>query len=435
MGMERYDVAIVGGGIAGLTAAVLASKAGKRVVVIEKQNRLGGRAMTNRKEGAYFNLGGHALYKGDAYETFREFGCSLQGGEPSIDAFGIWNGKLGVLPTSVSSLLASPLLSWRGKLEFASWLMKFPKMDTRNYDGISLRDWIEGNIKDPMVRHVFYSLLRTASYGMAPDLQAAGPVLRGLASAMQGVIYLDEGWGALVRELQEKASREGASFLTGTNAASVLHELGAVTGVMLDDGSSISAEHVIVASSPAVAHKLVPQADATALRVWKEQSIEITSACLDVALRKLPMPNQQFVYGIDRPIFLTNQSRAARLSDDGAQVVCLIKYQGAGSNPEKDLKELEETLDLVQPGWRGELVAKQYLPKITVCHDFLHVRGRVHPGPNVPEIRGLYVAGEWASHGELLVDAATASAKRAVRHMLGSGIGEGNSRNGHRVVI
>lgn len=147
------------------------------------------------------------------------------------------------------------------------------------------------------------------------------------------------------------------------------------------------------------------------------------------------MPSQQFVYGIDRPIFLTNQSRAARLSDDGAQVVCLIKYQGAGSNPEKDLQELEETLDLVQPGWRGELVAKQYLPKITVCHDFLHVRGRVQPGPNVPEISGLYVAGEWASHGELLVDAATASAKRAVRHMLGSGIGEGNSRNGHRVVI
>ncbi|MFF3925797.1 hypothetical protein [Paenibacillus lactis] len=75
-------------------------------------------------------------------------------------------------------------------------------------------------------------------------------------------------------------------------------------------------------------------------------------------------------------------------------------------------------LDLVQPGWREELIVKQYLPKMTVSHDFMHVNGRVNPGPAVPEISGLYVAGDWASHGELLVDAATASAKRAVQHIL-----------------
>jgi phytoene dehydrogenase-like protein len=435
MTMTKYDVAIIGGGMAGLTAAALAAKAGKRVVVIEKQSRLGGRAMTNRKDGAYFNLGGHALYKGDAYETFRDLGCMLKGGEPSIDAYGIWNGKLGVLPTSLGSLLSTPLLTWKGKLEFAGWLAKFARLDTRKYDKVSLRDWIEGEIKDPMVRHIFYSLLRTASYVMAPDLQAAGPVLRSLASALKGVLYLDEGWGQIVEELRETATRHGVSFLAGHHAASVSHQAGLVGGIVLDDGTLIEAGNVIIAASPAVAHKLVTHADSTSLKRWKEQAIEVTSACLDVALRKLPRPKQQFIYGIDTPVFLTNQSRAARLSDDGSQVVCLIKYQGAESDPEKDLRELESTLDLAQPGWRAEVVAKQYLPRITVCHDFLHVRDRVYPGPNVPEIEGLYVAGDWVSHGELLVDAATASAKRAVRHMLAAESRERNVIHGHRVPV
>lgn len=48
----------------------------------------------------------------------------------------------------------------------------------------------------------------------------------------------------------------------------------------------------------------------------------------------------------------------------------------------------------------------------------MHMKRQENPGPAVPEISGLYVAGEWASHGELLVDASTASAKRAVQHIL-----------------
>ncbi|MDQ6420600.1 FAD-dependent oxidoreductase [Paenibacillus sp. LHD-117] len=433
--MQKFDVAIIGGGVAGLTAAVLAARAGKKTIVIEKQERLGGRAMTNKKDGTYFNLGGHALYKGDAYDTFREFGLTLKGGKPSIDAHGIWQGELSVLPTGIGSLLASPLFTWKGKLEFVGWLAKFPKLDTHAYDAISLRDWIEGNIQDPMVRHVFYSLLRTASYVMAPDLQAAGPILRQLANALKGVLYLDEGWGAMMDELEEKARQYGVQFRTKLKAAAVEHQDGVVKGVSFEDGTRIEADHVIIAAAPAVACKLVPHADGTSLGVWKEQAIEVTAACLDVALRKLTKPKQQFVYGIDRPVFLTNQSRASKLSDNGAQVVCVIKYQGAETDPEKDLRELESTLDLVQPGWRSELASKQFLPKITVCHDFLHVRGRVNPGPDVPEIKGLYVAGDWASHGELLVDAATASARRAVEHLLASEVKERNFGHGYRVTV
>ncbi|TLS48413.1 NAD(P)/FAD-dependent oxidoreductase [Paenibacillus antri] len=433
--MQNYEVAVVGGGIAGLTAAIYAAKAGKRTIVIEKQERLGGRAISLKKEGAYFNLGGHALYHGDALATFREWGLSLEGGRPSIDGYGIWNGKLLALPMGMTSLLTTPLFSWKGKMELASWLMKLGKLDTLRYERISLREWMEAHLHDPMVRNFFYALFRTASYVVAPDLQAAGPVLRQLQSSLKGVLYLDRGWGAMVDELAEIAGRLGVKMITGCQVASIEHREGAVRHVRCEDGTTIEADHAIVTAPPAIAHRLVPHAEATALHAWREQAIEITAACLDVALRRLPRPNQQFVYGIDRTVFLSNQSRVAYLSDDGAQVLSVIKYQGEEKDPVRDLQELEQTLDLVQPGWRNEVVAKQYFPKITVCHDFVHMKRKHRPGPAVPEIAGLYVAGEWATHGEMLVDAATASAKRAVQHILLHEDAERKTRDEHRVVV
>lgn len=418
-----------------MTAAVYAAKAGKQTVLIEKQERLGGRAVTNKKNGAYFNLGGHALYHGDAWATFRELGLSLQGNQPSVDAYGIWKGALKTLPTNAASLLTTPLVSWKGKMEFAAWLAKLGKLDTRLYDRISLREWIEGQIKDPMVRHIFYSLLRTASYVVAPDLQAAGPALRQLKNALKGVLYLDRGWGETVEELRQLASRLGVACLTRNKAVAIGHDQGAVKHVLCDDGTKIIAGSIIMAVPPEEAYGLVPQSESTALHAWKEQAIPVTAACLDVALRRLPKPKQQFVYGIDQTVFLSNQSRAACLSEDGAQVVSLLKYQGAEANAKEDLLELEQTLDLVQPGWRNELVAKQYLPRITVCHDFMHIKRKENPGPAVPEIAGLYVAGDWASHGEQLVDAATASAKRAVQHILARTGTEGTPKDEYRDAV
>ena len=68
--------------------------------------------MTHKKKGAYFNLGGHALYHGDALSTFRELGLQLPGGQPSIDGYGIWKGKLSPLPMGVKSLYYPGRARW-----------------------------------------------------------------------------------------------------------------------------------------------------------------------------------------------------------------------------------------------------------------------------------------------------------------------------------
>jgi len=77
---------------------------------------------------------------------------------------------------------------------------------------------------------------------------------------------------------------------------------------------------------------------------------------------------------------------------------------------------LEETLDMMQPGWRGAVVARRFLPAITVSNALVTaaqggLKGRQRP--DVPGVEGLYVAGDWVGPEGMLADAGMASAKLA----------------------
>jgi len=57
------EITVVGGGIAGLTAAITCAEAGASVRLFEARERLGGRALSSEREYKV-NLGPHALYRG-----------------------------------------------------------------------------------------------------------------------------------------------------------------------------------------------------------------------------------------------------------------------------------------------------------------------------------------------------------------------------------
>ncbi|WJH37401.1 FAD-dependent oxidoreductase [Paenibacillus sp. CC-CFT747] len=96
--------------MAGLTAALYLARGGKRVVVLESQNQVGGRAITNKKEGIHFNLGSHALYAGDAYDIFRELNVNpdIFRKVDEFTPYGIWKERVHPFPAAIGSLLKSP---------------------------------------------------------------------------------------------------------------------------------------------------------------------------------------------------------------------------------------------------------------------------------------------------------------------------------------
>ena len=89
-----------------------------------------------------------------------------------------------------------------------------------------------------------------------------------------------------------------------------------------------------------------------------------------------------------------------------------------GNAAEVTRAELDATLDLVQPGWREHVVHQRFLPHVIVDHGLATapmggLAGR--PGPEVPGMRMLYVAGDWVGPEGLLADASFASAHQAAQ--------------------
>ena len=113
-------VAIIGAGIAGLTAAHRLKRKGYRVVVYEASERAGGVIRTERREGYLAELGPNSMAGGGpATELIAELGLDGSKVEAQREAkkrYIVRKGKLVALPTSPSQLLTTRLLSNGAKL-------------------------------------------------------------------------------------------------------------------------------------------------------------------------------------------------------------------------------------------------------------------------------------------------------------------------------
>ncbi|MCG7346262.1 FAD-dependent oxidoreductase [Sporosarcina sp. ACRSL] len=437
--MKQYDVAIVGGGISGLASAIYVARSGYSVILLEKSNQLGGRGQTIRKKKAMLNLGVHAFYQdGKGESVLKELGISLKGANPSASAVGVWKNKVHAIPTGPLQLFSDNLFSLKGKMSLTRLMLKLNKIDTEKIGTISLKEWAEKEIHDPMVRFLLYAISRSNTYVPYPDLHLAGPALRQLQRTFSGkVMYIREGWETIIEDLTNQATLLGVTIMNHRNVSEIKYD-SRVQKIVFNNGETLEVPKVIVTAGLEETYHLVNGAENTKLALWKSQARPVHVACLDLVLRKLPQPDADFIAGfwIDQPIFYNNPTYVTKMSDDGSVVIHLAKHLGTSTgNPKLDLHELEQAMDVVQPGWRVEEITRQFLPHMTASHDFNSLdRNDFSPGPSVPEIPGLFVAGDWTGRGELLVDASLDSAKRAALAVIEELKVEGDMY-GHRRVI
>lgn len=417
----EYDAAIVGGGLAGLAAANLLAGQGRRVVLFEKTHAVGGRAQTKVAKGFHLNLGPHALYRsGAGIAVLREMGIEPRGAVPSTSgAFAIKGGKKYTFPAGVVSLLTTGLFDLSAKLEVAKLLGTIGKIESDHLMDVTASEWAESNLSHPDVRNLVYALFRVATYVNAPELMSAGAAIRQLQMALsKSVLYIDGGWQSLVDALAEQASDRGVTIETGSKASLVERDAaGAVRAVRLEDGRVYEASYVIIAAAPRVAARIIQDGEGSSLTAFAEHSIPIRLASLDVCLSRLPDPKATFALGIDQSLYLSVHSAFARLAPEGAAMIHVAKYLSPDDD-ESDVsqRELEDALDLVQPGWRDRLIESRFMAAITVMNALPTAREgglKGRPGPEVPDVPGLFIAGDWVGPEGLLADASLASAKKA----------------------
>ncbi|UUZ97658.1 hypothetical protein LJK87_41580 [Paenibacillus sp. P25] len=200
-------------------------------------------------------------------------------------------------------------------------------------------------------------------------------------------------------------------------------ENGGVKGVKLSDDSVINVSAVIAATGPHEVCRLVQGAERMSIGKWKEESRPLYAACLDVALKQFPYPERVFALGLDEPLYFSKHSGPVTLSDNGALVLHAMRYNDNDHlrDASSDEKALTDLMDLLEPGWEKEVVAMRFSPNVLVGYDsrtLYHNGAGPAPSPVVPEVTGLYVAGDWVGAEGRLADAGMASAKQAAEEVL-----------------
>lgn len=390
------EFVVVGGGIAGLTAANALADVGANVTVLEKSRDLGGRARTKQQDHYFLNLGPHALYRGGiAARTFSRWQIPFSGGDPVGKTPGlrpvlVRDNQVYPAVRDLSTLLKSSLFSFPEKLEVAHLLSRFDAENAGPVESIS--EWLNRKIRSSRVRQYAEMLVRVSTYCTDFEHLSARAALQQISMALKhGVIYLDNGWQTIVDGLAHRARSLGVEIHCGESVARL-------------DG--IRADGIVLAVDPMTVELL------TGVRLPARRAARIAS--LGICLSRLPEGSSTVALALDRPLYLSVHSAVADLAPTGGATVHVMKYLDLNeSDPAQLRSELEEYADQVMPKWRQTLKRARFLPTLTVTESVPNVAGRADVA--LPGIDGITIAGDWVGPAGMLADAAVASALEAAK--------------------
>ncbi len=409
---EAVDVIVVGGGLAGLTAAAFAARSGSSVVVLDSHG-LGGRARTTTVDRFRFNQGPHALYEtGEAMAVLRELGVAVPGGAPSRTIGVIVDGAQQRFPVGAGSMLLTGALSARGKVAAARLLAALPKHNASKVEGMTVNEWIAARKLPDDAAALVHVLVRVSTYANAPDVLDAGAVVLQLQRALKGVRYLDGGWQVMVDGVAASAAAAGAE-ITDHVGVDRIERAGDGWAVRTSAGEVRARTVVLAAGGPDVAARLL----GVELCTLGNPGPKARATCLELGLDTLlDIP---VLFSTDAPLYLSTHMPPAELGPAGTTVVHVAKYLAPDDAPSPEVGA-QELWDHARAAGldpdSAAVLASRYLHDMTVTYGIPQARLgglRGRPSVAVDGMPGIFLAGDWVGHKGMLLDAAMASARHA----------------------
>jgi protoporphyrinogen oxidase len=244
-------IAVIGGGISGLSASYRLAEHGHDVTLFEGSNELGGLAGSFSVNGTYLEKFYHHIFRtdGDVIGLIKRLGIGN-----NLEWHGAKMGFYvdnGIHPfNSALDIIGFRPLSVIGRIKYGTSVLKLCGMDWRELDSITARDWLMKNAGDDVYRKLWEPLLKI-KFGSEFDKISAAWVWGRLKSRTgsknmfgEKLGYMKGGFGLMIDRLEEKLSDSGCMIKKGSMISSVRRERNSfsirASGVRKDFDSVIS---------------------------------------------------------------------------------------------------------------------------------------------------------------------------------------------------
>src|SRR4051812_13612883 len=197
------SIAVVGGGLTGLTAAWRLHRAGHRVTVFEKNAQVGGSIVSREQDGWLIEGGPNSLQETtEVAALLRELKLEEERAAVSPHAqkrFIVRNGRPVMVPLSPARLLTSPLFSWRARLHVMTELLTRPRVRTTD---VTLGAFVASHFGQEIV-----------DYGLNPfvsGVYAGDPAKLSARYSFPNLWQLERTHGSLLRGFRAQAAARRA---------------------------------------------------------------------------------------------------------------------------------------------------------------------------------------------------------------------------------
>jgi len=425
---------VIGGGLAGITAAVALGKAGHEVTLLEAKPRLGGATMSFSRDGLVIDTGQHVFlrcctaYRGLLDRLGMAAHAPLQ---PRFDVTVLAPGKRAALKRRrvpaplhmLPALLGYPFLNWAERMRLTLAALAFRRLDEKDAktDELRLGDWLASHGQDERTRRVLWDLFSVSSLNVPGDdasLALAAVVVKtgllGDADAADiGVpaLSLGELHGAAAARLLGKL---GATVRTQAKVTAIEPVDGGGFRVQVeaenDVAEEIAADAVVLAVPHEQAAKLVPAGALPAETVdgWAglgaapivNVHVIYDRTVMDVPFAAAVDSPVQWVFDRTRISGMHERARAGQHSDGQYLAISLSAADEYAGKPVAELREqFVPALAELFPAAKAATVTEFFVTREKRA-TFRQVPGTAKLRPKAATgLPGLVLAGSWTDTG------------------------------------